>query len=331
VIGLSFHEVQIFFHWLLLGLTVASVWLWLHGLRLRLPVPAILIAMVLTVGSAPAVQGIKLQQLTLLVAALLAGSVACVASGFLFLGGVLLALATIKPQLAWPLVAWLLLWAVSDWRVRRRFVFGFGLMMALLLGGAEIILPGWWRMFAEAIRQYHQYTQNQSVLEVIVNGIFGSVAGGAVGRVGGQILAALAVIACVPVLWKLRREPAGASAFSCATALALGLTVLVIPMYGPYNQVLLLPPILLLARVGRTFVSRSRVRRSAYGLGALLLAWQWIASFGLTLIYLLVSRAWALDGWKWPFFSTFALPVWVFALIFFHAQDESHRRATVHS
>src|ERR1700691_1723152 len=33
VIGLSFHEVQIFFHWLLLGLTVASVWLWLHGLR----------------------------------------------------------------------------------------------------------------------------------------------------------------------------------------------------------------------------------------------------------------------------------------------------------
>jgi hypothetical protein len=46
------------------------------------------------------VQGIKLQQLSLLVAAMLAGSVACVASGLLFCGGVLLALATVKPQLA---------------------------------------------------------------------------------------------------------------------------------------------------------------------------------------------------------------------------------------
>ena len=114
---------------------------------------------------------------------------ACVASGFLFLGGALLALATIKPQLAWPLVAWLLLWAVSDWRVRRKLVLGFGLVMVLLLAGAEIVLPGWWRMFAEAIAQYHQYTQNQSVLEVILNGVLGPFGGGTVGRVGGQILA----------------------------------------------------------------------------------------------------------------------------------------------
>ena len=86
--------------------------------------------------------------------------------------GGLLALATIKPQLAWPLVLWLLLWAVSDWRSRRRFVFGFGLVMLLLLGGAELVLPGWLRMFVEAIGQYHQYTQNQSVLMFL----FGSIA-----------------------------------------------------------------------------------------------------------------------------------------------------------
>ena len=46
------------------------------------------------------------------------------------------------------LVAWLLLWAASDWRSRRKLVFGFGLVMALLLGGAEFVLPGWLRMFA---------------------------------------------------------------------------------------------------------------------------------------------------------------------------------------
>jgi hypothetical protein len=54
----------------------------------------------------------------------------------------------------------------------------------------------------------------------------------------------------------------------------------------------------------------------------LLVGWQWAASLGLTVVYLLISRARALAGWQWPFFATFALPVWVFALIFFYAQDE---------
>ena len=325
LIGFPFHGVQIFFHWLLVGLTAASVWLWLRALRWELPLMTVAACIALMLGSFPAVQGIKLQQLSLLVAALLAASVTCVASGFLFLGGALLALATIKPQLAWPLVAWLLLWAVGDWRARRKLVFGFGLVMALLLAGAEIILPGWWRMFAEAIGQYHQYTQNQSVLEVMLNEVLGSVAGGTVGRVGGQILAVIAVLACAPVLWKLRGEQPDSSGFSGATALVLALTVLVVPMYAPYNQVLLLPAILLLVRERATFMSRSRTRRLTYLVGALLVGWQWAASLGLTVLYLLVSRAWALDGWRWPFFATFALPVWVFALIFFYAQDEPRR------
>ncbi len=330
LIGFPFHGVQIFFHWLLVGLTAASVWLWLRVLRWELPLMAVAVCVALTLGSFPAVQGIKLQQLSLLGAALLAASVASVASGFLFFAGVLLALATIKPQLAWPLVAWLLLWAVSDWRARRKLVLGFGLVMALLLGGAEIILPGWWRMFAEAIGQYHKYTQNQSVIEVMLNQVLGSATGGSMSRVGAQILALIATLACAPPLWQLRREPADTSAFAAATALALALTVLVIPMYAPYNQVLLLPVILLLAREQAGFVSRSRARRLAYGVGALLLGWQWAASLGLTVVYLLVSRASALDSWQWPFFATFALPVWMFALIFFltkdeHAKDEPRR------
>ena len=264
LIGLPFHGVQVFFYWLLVGLTAASVWLWLRALRWRLPLMAVAACIAFTLGSFPAVQGIKLQQLSLLVAALLAASVACVASGFLFLGGALLALATIKPQLAWPLVAWLLLWAVSDWRARRKFVLGFVTGMALLLAGAEIILPGWWRMFAEAIGRYHEYTQNQPVLEVVLNQVLGSAAGGTMGRVGGQILAVMAVLACAPVLWKLRRERTDAPGFSAATALVLALTVLVIPMYAPYNQVLLLPAILLLVRERAAF--RVAVPRPPFGL-----------------------------------------------------------------
>jgi hypothetical protein len=302
LIDLPFHSVQIFFHWLLMGLTAASVWLWLRALRWRLPLLAIAICVVLTLGGFPAVQGVKLQQLSLLVAALLAGSAASVASGFLFCGGVLLALATIKPQLAWPSVAWLLLWGLSDWRNRRRFLVGFGVVMALLLAGAEIILPGWWRMFIQALGQYHRYTQNQSVL--LLPWAF------------SWIFIAAAVLACALFLWKLRCEPAEAPAFGMATSLVLALTVLVVPMYAPYNQLLLLPAILVLVQDRAFLTSRSTGVRFSYVAGAFALAWQWIASLILSGAYLLGSPAWAFSAWKWPFFATFTLPVFVFALIF---------------
>jgi hypothetical protein len=323
LMGLPFSTVMAGFYWLLTLLTAGSVLLWLRVLRWKLGVASTLICVALVLGSFAAVQGIKLQQLSLLVAGLMAGAVACAAGGHLFIGGALLALATIKPQLAWALTAWMLLWAVSDWRERRRFVFGFGTVMALLLGGAEIVLPGWWKMFAEAVGRYHQYTQNQSVIEVTLNQVLGSV--GSAGRVGAQILGAIAALACGWVLWKLREERASTAGFCGTIALILALTVLVVPMYAPYNQVLLLPAILLLVRDRGEFAARSSVRRVAYWAGVLIFVWQWAASLLLTVIYFLGSRERALDGWTWPFFATFALPVWVFALIFLQLKDQAQR------
>jgi len=305
LVGFPFSGVQIFFHWLLIVLTGTSVWLWLRVLRWRPPFLGIAVGIALMLGCFPAVQGIKLRQLSLLVAPLLAGSVACVASGFLFCGGVLLALATIKPQLAWPLVAWLGVWAMSDWRARRRLVFGFALVMALLLAGAEIVLPGWWKMFAEAIRQYHAYTQNQSVLDVLVPWGY-----------AGKILAAVAVFACALLLAKSRRESAGAVEFGRAIALVMALTVLVVPMCAPYNQVPLLPAVLVLVRDRKFFTSRSRLLRLGYVAGASALVWPWIASLAASAAYLFGSPALATRGWWWPGMATFVFPVLVFALMF---------------
>jgi len=310
VVGFSFHDVQLFFYWLLIALTAATVPLWLRALGWRPPPVVVAIAIALTLGSVPAVQGIKLQQLSLLVAALLAGSAACVASGFLFCGGAILALATIKPQLAWPMVLWLLLWAVSDWKTRRRLVYGFAAIMGALLIAAEWILPGWIRMFLEAIRQYHQYTHNESVLDQLVNWALGSH--------GGQILAVVACLSSAFLLWNLRRESAGSAGFAGALAVVMTLTVLVVPMYAPYNQLLLLPAILFLVREQFPAPDQSTLRaesRSGGPLvwaGGLALAWQWIASLGLSALWF-VSRDAALAGWKAPFYATFALPVLIFA------------------
>src|SRR6202166_187759 len=84
LVGLPFPTLLVAFYWFLAALTAATVWLWLHVLRWRLPVLATAIGITLTLGSFAAIQGIKLQQLSLLVAGLLAGGPARVGGGGLF-------------------------------------------------------------------------------------------------------------------------------------------------------------------------------------------------------------------------------------------------------
>ena len=301
-VGLPFHAVQIGFRCLLFGWAAVSVLLWLRVLRWRVSGTTTLILVVLMLGWMPMVQGIKLQQLSLLVAGMLAASAACLAGGWLSSAGVLLALATIKPQLAWPLVLWLLMWAVSDWRARRRFVFGFGLTMLLLLGGAELMLPGWLRMFVQAIGQYHQYTQNESLLAVLL------------GLVLGRSLGAGSVLVCAFCLWRGRAEPASSAWFGQAFGLVLALTIVIAPMTALYNQVLLAPAILALVE---SQISGARILpavRLGRVVGGILLAWPWVATLGLS-----AASPWLTPGlrqqfWPMPFYSSLMLPVLVFAL-----------------
>jgi Glycosyltransferase family 87 len=302
-VSLSFDKVQTSFRWFLVVLGAGSVLLWLRVLRWTPSFGTAAIFIALMLGWLPMVQGIKLQQLTLPVAGLLAACGACLAGEWLLLAGGLLGLATIKPQLAWPLVLWLLLWAASDWRTRRRFVFGFGIVMLLLLGGAELLLPGWLRMFVEAIGQYHQYTQNQSVLVWL----FGSIV--------GRILEAASVIVSAVCVWPTRNEPVRCPAFGRAFALVLALTVLVVPMCAPYNQVLLAPAILALLRSEASHDSILPAVRLARIVGGVLLVWPWIATVGLSLSYVWLTPGVRQRVWPMPFYSTFVVPVFLFGLV----------------
>ena len=301
-VGLPFDVVQAGFRWLLVGLAAVSVLLWLRVLGWRPSPGTALIFIVLMLGSLPMVQGIKLQQLSLLVAGMLAMCGACLAGGWLVCAGGLLAFATIKPQLTWPLVVWLLVWAGSDWRSRRRFLIGFGVVMLLLLGGAQLLLPGWLPMFVHAIGQYHQYTQNESELSVL----FGAFAGRTIGG--------LSVVACAACIWPVRRQPAGSAAFGRAFALVLALTLVVIPMAALYNQVLLAPVILMLLyseSAGRPILPAIRLARMV---GGILLVWPWIATMGLTLAYFWLTPEIRQRVWPMPFYSNFMVPIIIFGL-----------------
>src|SRR5579864_6731526 len=75
-VELPFDEVQTGFRWLLIALAVVDVLLWLRVLRWDVSCTTKIILAVMLVGWLPMVQGIKLQQLTLLVAALMAAAAA---------------------------------------------------------------------------------------------------------------------------------------------------------------------------------------------------------------------------------------------------------------
>jgi len=303
-IGLPFEVVQIGFRWLLIAIAAGSVLLWLRVLHWRVGSIGALSLMILLAGWLAMVQGIKLQQLTLLVAGFLAVCAALLDAGWMFSAGIVLAFATIKPQLAWPIVAWLLVWALFGWRARWRLLVGFGATMILLLGGAELILQGWLRMFLAAIGQYHQYTQNQSVLVFLF------------GAIVGRLLEFLCVMACAACVWRVRREAASSVAFAESLALVLALTALVVPMFAPYNQVLLVPAILVWLK--ESAASEAELRLPALRvLGfvtAAFLLWPWIATLGLTAAYPWLTPVWRAKIYLLPFYSNFHVPIFVYGL-----------------
>src|SRR5262249_52249143 len=157
-VTMPFEFVRVAFRWLLIFLTAATVPLWLRTIGWRASWITTLIWVIATLGSFAAVQGIKLQQLTLLVCALIAAAMAALAAGHLVLAGALLAVATIKPQLLGILSVWLLFWTLSDWRARKRFAVGFLATLLILTLGGEWILPGWISKFRAAAKAYIQYT-----------------------------------------------------------------------------------------------------------------------------------------------------------------------------
>jgi hypothetical protein len=302
-IGMSFASVQAALTWILAIVTAAGLVLWLMALRWRPPQLVSLILAILTLGSFAVLQGLKLQQLSLLVAALMAGCAALLAVGQLFLAGAVLAVATIKPQLVVLPVAWLLLWTLSKWKERRNFLWGFLLTGGLLAAGGACLQSDWLSRFVEGLAAYNRYTGGRSLLDEL-----------ATSR-GGALLTVLFLLGAAMVGWRSRRALAGSREFNLTLAFVLAVTLVVAPMVAPYNQVLLLPAIFLITRSWQSLYQRSSLTRLLCGAAALILFWPWLAALALALASAILPAASVQRAWAVPLWSSLEIPLTVLGLL----------------
>ena len=294
-VGLPFDEVQAAFRWLLAGFTVLSVVLWLRGMRWRPSWIAGATTVLLTLATFPAVQGIRLQQLGLFVTALIAGAVYLISRKQQILPGILLALATIKPQLALPLAAWLMLWSASRFPLRWKFATSFAITSAALIAGGEVLLPGWMREFYSAVLAYRGYTRAGSILDQLA------------GPIAGKALGVLVVSAVAFAGWRARKDSpdiqppdTDAHHFWWTTSLVLAATAVIIPSTAPYNQLLLVPGALLIVRTWANPLNVSPAFRVLRVLAAACVIWPWISALALALASFFSvggQRFWAIPLW----------------------------------
>lgn len=194
--------------------TVASVPMWVRitGAHTNLPLT---VAVVLF--SFPALWGIRLEQLSMIVIPAIALACWLYLRGHYAISGVLLALCTVKPQLCFLLAAWLLLRSWS--RERRGFILSFCGAIAALCLASEIWLPGCFGAWFGAVRYYRAYTHVYLAFPYLA--------------VAVTLLAGIALVR--------ERE------FGKSVALVLAATIVIAPTdpWTIYNYLLLVPAVLL--------------------------------------------------------------------------------------
>jgi hypothetical protein len=247
----------------LLGLDI------LHLLSWEVAIASVLF----TLSSPQIVQGLRLQQLALVVGFLLMASAWCVHKGHLVAAGVLLALSTIKPQMALLPLVWFILWAAGELSIRWRVLAGFGVTMAALVGGGELLLPGWLSYFFAGMAAYRKYFPTTSHLRLLLGDTLGIVA------------SAFIVIWLLTFGWRNRKVARDSQRFALVVATFLMVTLLAFPLFTPFNQVLLILPSLLVVSEWATL---SRLSRLTF---ITIVSWPWITSAVLLLLRPLLNPA----------------------------------------
>jgi hypothetical protein len=227
-------------------LIALSVLSWLRTVGWR-PPPAVFAWVIVIVLLSPITsRGLRLVQVGILAGFLLSVAALAVARHHLLLAGGLLAVASIKPQLALLPTAWLILWSLSGFGKRWQLIFGFMCTFVALMAGSAALVPNWIPHFLAGLPAYWRYTGAPSSFDAIF------------GRPWSAIPTLLVFVALAIIAWKSRFADASTMEYTVALTLALAATAWAVPAnFDPYNQVLSLPVVFLLGRMMREKASRS--------------------------------------------------------------------------
>ncbi|HMQ51924.1 MAG TPA: glycosyltransferase family 87 protein [Anaerolineae bacterium] len=151
------------------------------------------------------------------------------------LAGLCLAITTIKPQMVFLILAFLLLWAVV--RGRWHIVLGFGLSMLGLVFGSILLIPSWPVDFARNALAYSDYVAFGTPLENLLDFLLPPSLAGPL----TSLLSGLFFLALLPGWWLAFRDRPGAYTWAVMSTLIVG--SLITFRSATTNQVILYLPL----------------------------------------------------------------------------------------
>jgi hypothetical protein len=215
------------------------------------------ITVVALFASFPLVEALYVQQFVILVMFTIAAGLALLLKKRLVSAGIMFAFSTIKPQLSVLMLAWLFLWSVARWRTRSRLLFSFLATMLLLVLSAELLVPGWFKGWLGSISAFLRYPDMKAPAEWLLPPTL------------ARAITLGVLVSMFVVLWRLRDSEPGEGNFTFASALALATTLVIVPTWPAlqYNQILLVPAALVLARMCTQEIAAPRRVLSFFTLG----------------------------------------------------------------
>ncbi len=270
-VHLSFASTRVVFTIIFFLLTIASVPLWIKALGFRWRFSTGLLCLVGLMSSYPVIDGLRLEQSSLLVAGFAAAGLAALYKQRLALAGALLAIATVKPQHLALLMVWLLIWTAGDWQTRKRLAISFAVVMAFFLAVSELLLPAWMISWYHAMIAYTGYVKPSLLQSVLPRTVAATVGG-------------IAILLAVAFFVRARKSPQGSDGFNFAIVVALALTALLLPAAARamYLQVLLFPAILWLFARGLNSAKGSGLARGLWVVAVMVLAGEWVFASAVT-------------------------------------------------
>ena len=265
LVYLDFAEVQRWAPFVLGSLIALNVLFCFSVLRWRIRWEAGIAIILFTLSCPQIAQGLRLQQLAIVDACLLMAAAWCVSKNHFVAAGALLAASTIKPQMALLPLCWFAIWSAGDWRRRWRVPACFIATLAALVAFGELLLPGWLGYFVAGLAAYRRYALPTSTL------------GMALGNTLGEIVGGIIILGLLTFAWRNRKAAGDSKQFTALLAAFFMGDLLAFPLFTPFNQVLLILPVMLLLHDWKT------LRRFSKVVFVICVGWPWIVSTVLLL------------------------------------------------